>query len=280
MNQGQIFLAALLFLFIGCLSKGNPETEIKIKGSDTLLPVSQQFSELYLEKAPEIRISVVGGGSGVGIEALMQGTTNIAMSSRKLKIQEKIELEDLQKPWVELPVANDALAVIVHPENPVKKLTKEQLKGIFTGKIVNWKDLGGKDQKIVVYSRESSSGTFEFFKELILDGQDFASNTLMMSATGLLMQAISQTESSIAYVGLAYVNKSVSKVAVSFDSGVTFVMPELATALNKTYPITRPLYFYYLKQDSARLSDFLTFIKSPEQQNEILKIGYLPAVSY
>jgi len=147
MNQGQIFLAALLFLFIGCLSKGNPESEIKIKGSDTLLPVSQQFSELYLEKAPEIRISVVGGGSGVGIEALMQGTTNIAMSSRKLKIQEKIELEDLHKPWVELTVANDALAVIVHPENPIKKLTKEQLKGIFTGKIVNWKDLGGKDQK-------------------------------------------------------------------------------------------------------------------------------------
>lgn len=145
----------------------------KLKGSDTLLPLAQKAAENYSEKNPSAHVTVTGGGSGVGLSSLREGTTDIAMASRRIKFDERVRMQQAGRPVEELTVAFDALAVIVHPSNPVSRLTREQLEGIFRGKITNWKQVGGEDRKIVVYSRETSSGTYEFFKESVLKHRNY-----------------------------------------------------------------------------------------------------------
>lgn len=140
----------------------------RIKGSDTVLPIAQQTAERFMTLNPNARVTVTGGGTGVGISALLDKTTDIAMASRSIKFSEKMKAKAAGEELVEVPIAYDALAVVVHPSNPVKQLTRKQLEDIFRGKITNWKQVGGDDRKIVVYSRETSSGTYEFFKESVL----------------------------------------------------------------------------------------------------------------
>ena len=176
----------------------------RIKGSDTCLPLSQTEAENFINKNKSAKITVTGGGSGVGISALMEGTTDIAMSSRKMKFDEKVKLQEAKKSTKEVVIAYDALAVVVHPSNKVSNLTREQLEGIFTGKIKNWKEVGGADMKIVAYSRETSSGTYEFFKESVLKNKNYMNGILSMPATGAIIQSVSQTKGAIGYVGLAY----------------------------------------------------------------------------
>ena len=154
----------ILFLTVLACSLGTLSAQ-RIKGSDTVLPLSQELSEMYMKTNPTASVTVTGGGSGVGISALMDGTTDLAMASRAIKFSEKMKMKQAKHTPVEVVVAYDALAIIVHPSNPVKRLTREQLEGIFRGKITNWKQVGGNDARIVVYSRETSSGTYEFFKE-------------------------------------------------------------------------------------------------------------------
>ena len=158
----------------------------RIKGSDTCLPLSQTEAENFINKNKSAKITVTGGGSGVGISALMEGTTDIAMSSRKMKFDEKVKLQEAKKSTKEVVIAYDALAVVVHPSNKVSNLTREQLEGIFTGKIKNWKEVGGADMKIVAYSRETSSGTYEFFKESVLKNKNYMNGILSMPATGAI----------------------------------------------------------------------------------------------
>ena len=250
--------------------------KLKIKGSDTVLPLTQQEAEQYMKKNSGASIMVTGGGSGVGIAALLNGTTDIAQSSRSLKLDEKIKLQDAGKAFKETIIAYDALAVIVNPGNKVSQLTREQLEGIFTGKITNWKEVGGDDLKMVVYSRETSSGTYEFFKEHVLKGKNFTPSALLMPATGAIVQSISQTKGAIGYVGLAYLEKTVKALKVSFDKGKTFVAPAVETAKNKTYPITRPLFYYYLKSVETLVSPYVNFVLSPAGQALVLKTGYVP----
>ena len=249
---------------------------LKIKGSDTLLPLAQKWSEVYMKKNPGASLTVTGGGSGVGIASLIDGTTDIATSSRKMKMDEKIKLQDAGKGYKEVIVAYDALAVIVNPANPVKKLTREQLESIFTGKVTNWKQVGGSDMKIIAYSRESSSGTYEFFKEHVLNKKNYASSCLLMPATGAIMQSVSQTKGAIGYVGLAYDNKTVSTVAISYNKGKTFIEPNETTAKNRTYPVVRALYFYYLVKAEKTVKPLIDFIKSAEGQKIVLQVGYVP----
>ena len=147
----------------------------RIKGSDTVLPVAQQTAERYMNQHPDARVTVTGGGTGVGISALMDNTTDIAMASRPIKFSEKMKIKEAGQDVDEIIVAYDALAVVVHPSNPVKQLTRQQLEDIFRGKITNWKQVGGDDRKIVVYSRETSSGTYEFFKESVLKNKNYMS---------------------------------------------------------------------------------------------------------
>ncbi len=248
----------------------------RIKGSDTMLPLSQKEAEVYMKANSSNKVTVTGGGSGVGIAALIDGTTDLAQSSRKIKMDEKIKLQEAGVTYKEVIAAYDALAVIVNPENKVSQLTREQLEGIFTGKIKNWKEVGGDDAKIIVYSRESSSGTYEFFKEHVMSKKNFANDVLSMPATGAIIQSVSQTKGAIGYVGLAYLDKNEKALKVSYDKGKTFIAPSLETAKNKTYPVVRPLYYYYSTKVESKVKAFLDFVLSAEGQKIVEQVGYVP----
>ena len=248
----------------------------KLKGSDTVLPLAQKEAETYMKTNKGAKVNVTGGGSGVGLSALIDGTTDIAMSSRKMKMTEKIKLSDAGKATKESIIAYDALAIVTHPSNKVTQLTREQLEGIFTGKIKNWKEVGGDDLVIVVYSRESSSGTYEFFKEHVMKNKNYATSVLSMPATGSIIQSISQTKGAIGYVGFAYVEKEVKALKVSFDKGKTFIAPTMATAKDRSYPIVRPLFYYYLLASEKAVKPFVDFCLSTEGQKIVETIGYVP----
>lgn len=248
----------------------------KLKGSDTLLPLAQKAAENYSEKNPSAHVTVTGGGSGVGLSSLREGTTDIAMASRRIKFDERVRMQQAGRPVEELTVAFDALAVIVHPSNPVSRLTREQLEGIFRGKITNWKQVGGEDRKIVVYSRETSSGTYEFFKESVLKHRNYMPAVLSMPATGAIIQSVSQTPGAIGYVGLAYLNPEVKALAVSYDGGGSYVAPTFDNARSKSYPIVRPLYFYYTKSNEAAVRPLIDYLTSDEGQAMVASIGFIP----
>lgn len=247
----------------------------RIKGSDTVLPVAQQTAERFMNQHPDTRVTVTGGGTGVGISALLDNTTDIAMASRPIKFSEKMKIKSAGEDVAEIVVAYDALAVVAHPSNPVKQLTRQQLEDIFRGKITNWKQVGGDDRKIVVYSRETSSGTYEFFKESVLKNKNYMASSLSMPATGAIIQSVSQTKGAIGYVGLAYVSPRVKTLSVSYD-GKHYAAPTVENATNKTYPIVRPLYYYYDAKNKTQIAPLLEFILSPEGQDIIKKSGYIP----
>ena len=235
----------------------------RVKGSDTLLPLTQELAEIYLDEHPDAEVIVTGGGSGVGIAALPENTTDMKFAEIGLEATEVI-------------VAYDALAVIVHPSNPVDSLTREQLEAIFRGKITNWQEVGGEDRKIVVYSRETSSGTYEFFKESVLDNKNYMSSILSMPATGAIIQSVRQTKGAIGYIGLAYLNRFVKPLAVSYDGGRHYALPSVETAADGSYPIVRPLYYYYDARKEAEVSPFISFVLSPEGQESVLEQGFIP----
>jgi phosphate transport system substrate-binding protein len=271
----KLFLSIAFFAIAG-VSIQAQKVNCKIKGSDTVLPLSQKESESYMKKNAGSNIIVTGGGSGVGISALLSGTTDIAQSSRKMKLDEKMKLQDAGKKLDEVIIAYDALSVIVNPKNKVSQLTREQLEGIFTGKFTNWKEVGGDDLKIVVYSRETSSGTYEFFKEHVLNKKNYVTTALLMPATGAIVQSVSQTDGAIGYVGLAYIEKSIKVLKVSYDKGKNFVEPSVENAKNKSYPIARPLYYYYTAEVEKSVKPFVDFVLSAEGQNIVLDEGYVP----
>ena len=255
----------------------------KIKGSDTVLPVSQEAAEVYMTLNPQARVTVTGGGSGVGISALMDGTTDIAMASRSVKFNERVKISKSGKQLREAVVAYDALAVIVNPQNPITHLTREQLEAIFRGKVTNWNQVTdlytgrrGPDLKIIVYSRETSSGTYEFFKTSVLHEKNYLAGVLSMPATGAVIQSVSQTKGAIGYVGMAYVNRNVRAVKVSYD-GKHFVYPNMDMGRRHVYPIIRELYYYYTADKAGVVEPFIRFLLSPKGQQIVMKSGYVPA---
>lgn len=271
MKKLTVFALALVTM----LNAGLAQT-FKIKGSDTCLPLIQKQSENYMKKNSGSSITVVGGGSGVGISALIAGQTDIAMASRKVKMDEKLKLQDAGKSYKEVVFAKDAISVVVNPANKVSQLTREQLEGIFTGKIKNWKEVGGDDMAIVVYSRETSSGTYEFFKEHVMKQKNYTPTALLMPATGAIIQSVSQTKGAVGYVGLAYVEKTVKALKVSYDEGKTFIAPNMETAKSGTYPITRPLQVYYLTSSEKTVSPYIQYLLSEEGQKTTEAEGYVP----
>lgn len=255
----------------------------KIKGSDTVLPVSQEGAEMYMKQHKGARVTVTGGGSGVGISALLDGTTDIAMASRSIKFGEKMKLGKAGKKLKEAVIAYDALAVIVNPSNPITHLTRAQLEAIFRGKVTNWNQVTdyvtgrrGPDLKIIVYSRETSSGTYEFFKTSVLHEKNYMAGVLSMPATGAVIQSVSQTRGAIGYVGMAYVNSHVKALKVSYD-GKRFVYPTMANGRNHTYPIIRELYYYYTADKASVVEPFISFLLSEEGQQIVMDSGYVPA---
>ena len=286
MNRKSVIALLLISAvnLVGCGNDKNESSETKkiqkmsitLKGSDTVLPLAQKEAEEYMKNDSTASITVVGGGSGVGVAALAEGTTDIAMASRDLKTDEKLKFSENKKEIEQITIAYDALSVVVNPENKVSQLTREQIEKIYTGEITNWKDVGGANEKIVAYSRESSSGTFEFFKEHVMNKKNYATTTLMMPATGAIVQSVAQTKGAIGYIGFAYENKEVKSLAVSYDQGKTYVMPSVEAAKDKTYPISRPLYYMFDKVNASKVKSYIDFALSEQGQKIVLEIGYIP----
>ncbi|NMA74769.1 MAG: PstS family phosphate ABC transporter substrate-binding protein [Bacteroidales bacterium] len=248
----------------------------RIKGSDTVLPLSQRWAEEMIKENPDQSVVVTGGGSGVGILALLEGSTDLAQSSRPISFSERLKIKQSGKELREIIVAYDALAVIVNPKNPVGQVTKEQLSAIYRGKVKRWNEVGGEKWTIVPYSRETSSGTYEFFKEEVLDFKNYQSGVLNMPATGAIMQSVSQTKGAIGYVGLAYLNSSVKALKISYDGGKTYVGPEESYDEGSHYPIVRPLFYYYLSDAEEIVQPFLDFIVSDRGKEIVKDLGFIP----
>ena len=249
---------------------------ITIKGSDTMVLLGQRWAEQYMAKVPGSAIQVTGGGSGTGISALINGTTDICQASRSMSAAEKTNLRDrYNTPGVEIPVARDGLSVYVNAGNPVKELNMDQLRLIFTGKITNWKEVGGSDSKIILYSRENSSGTYVFFKEHVLKNADYAQRAQSMPGTAAVVNAVSKEKNSIGYGGAAYA-KGIRVLSVKKDAESPAVEPNLVHVQDGSYPLSRPLFFYLRNKAAGDIKAFVDWVLSPEGQEIVTKVGYFP----
>ncbi len=251
---------------------------ITVKGSDTLLILAQKWAETYMGSNATVKISVSGGGSGIGFAALQSQTTDLCDASRKIKAAE------IQKCMIafggprptEYKVALDGLSVYVNPENSLKELTMAQVGDIFTGKITNWKEVGGADAPITVYSRENSSGSYEFFKEHVLKGKDFAASAQTMPGTAAIVQAVVKDKNGIGYGGAAYGGSS-KLLSIKKTDASPAIAPNEETVMNGTYPIWRYLYVYVNPaQDKGEIADYLNWIRSDDGQKYVKDIGYYP----
>ena len=249
--------------------------KITIKGSDTMVILSQQWAEAYMKKHPETTIQVTGGGSGVGIAALINGSTDIANSSRPMKPGELEKIKaKYNKNGIEIACAKDGLSVFLNKGNVVSELTVEQIGAIFSGKITNWKQVGGADAKIQLYGRESSSGTFEFFKEHVVK-TDFSPNCQTLPGTAAIVNAVKKDKYSIGYGGAAYA-EDVKDCKVKKDAKSKGILPTAATIKNKTYPISRYLYMYLKSKPTGETKKFIDWILGSEGQKMIATVGYFP----
>lgn len=249
---------------------------LTVNGSDTMVILGTRWAEEFMKKSPATVIQVTGGGSGTGISALINGTTDICQSSRAMSAAEKEKLRDrYATPGVEIPVAKDGLSVYVNASNTVAELSLPQLKLIFTGKITNWKDVGGPDAKIIVYSRENSSGTYVFFKENVLGGADFSPRAQTMPGTASVVNAVSKEKFGIGYGGAAY-SKGIKIIKLKKDAGSTAVAPDLQTVQSGVYPLSRPLFLYVRNRPTGDTKAFVDWILSAEGQGVVSKVGYYP----
>jgi phosphate transport system substrate-binding protein len=243
---------------------------IVIKGSTTVLPIAQATLEAYMKANPGVKISLSGGGSGEGIKALIDGTTDIATSSRQIKPAEVALAKTKGVTPLETVVATDAIVPIVSPKNPVKDLSMDQLSLIYQGKITNWKEVGGEDLQIVVISRDSSSGTFEAWVELVLRGAKVTPRAQLQASNGAIVQAVSKNRYALGYIGLGYVDKSVKALTVNG------VHASEKTALSREYPVSRFLYMMTDGGPKGEAARFLRFVLSPAGQALVKKEGFVP----
>jgi len=249
---------------------------ITVKGSDTMVILGQRWAENYMNANKGQVIMVTGGGSGTGIAALINGTTEICQASRPMKQSEKLKLRDrYQTMGVEIPVARDGLTVYVSEANPVKQLTVEQLKGIYLGTITNWKDVGGADATIILYGRENSSGTYGFFKEHVLENRDFSARVQTLPGTAAVVNAVSKDANGIGYGGAAYA-KGVREVGIQKDAKSPAVMPTAAAVRDNSYPLSRFLFFYLRKPPQGDTKKFVDWVLSAEGQKLASEVGYFP----
>lgn len=280
------WLAVLLLLLqVSCDSGEKDSTKsqsgsqsISIKGSDTMVHLTSSWAEQYMGQHPDSQISVTGGGSGTGIAALLNGTTDICASSREIQDKEKELAAQKKIDLVEHAVARDGLAIIVNPANPVAELSMEQLRKIFIGEYANWKEVGGSDLPIIVLSRESSSGTFVFFQEHVLKKADYTPRARLLAGTSALVQSVQADQGAIAYVGLAYALDAKSKVkmvGVKTADDAPAVLPSDETVRAGDYPVARPLYLYTNGSSSPEVQAFIDFSLSDAGQKIVTETGYI-----
>jgi phosphate transport system substrate-binding protein len=264
--KNKIMLIVAMFIQVSFLHS----EKIVMEGSTTVLPIAQKASEVYMKKFPGKEVIVRGSGSGIGIAAIIDGNCDIANASRSVK--EK-ELNLARKKGRELKaniIAIDGIVIVVHPSNKIENIKKEELQKIYTGKIKNWKELGGDDKKIVVISRESSSGTYEFFLEYVLDKKRVFPGAVMQSTTQGVVNMVAQTSGAIGYIGHGYVSDKIK--ALKYEG----VEANVENIIKNKYKLARPLYMYTLSNAKKEIIEFIEFVKSPEGQKIVQEAGYIP----
>lgn len=282
--------AATMMAFAGCSKKNEDgaaaeKTSIQNQGSDTMVNLAQAWAEAYAGVEPNVSVEVSGGGSGTGIAALINGTVDVANSSRKLEEGERKKAEEHngQAPQ-EYMVGYDALAVFVHKDNPLEEITVEQLAQIYgaDGKIAKWADLGVKNagcdnDEIIRISRQNNSGTYHYFREAVLGkGHDFRLGSVDMNGSKDVVELVSKTPCAIGYSGMGYATAGVKMLRVAKKTGEPAVAPSIETTLNHTYPIARPLYMYTQGVPSAPVKKYLDWIHSAAGQQIVKESGYVP----
>ena len=269
----KIFTAVLTALLTIPALAGKP---ISIKGSDTMVIMNARLAEAFMAKHPGTSIQVTGGGSGVGIAALINGTTDIAAASRPIKTS---EVDKLKARFATVayanPIARDGLSVYLNSANPVKELTLAQIRDIYTGKVTNWKQVGGNDAQILLYSRENSSGTYAYFKENVLLNKDYSPRAQTLQGTAGVVNAVAKDPNGIGYGGAAYA-KGIKFAAVRKDDKSPAYVPSLETVRSGQYPISRYLYLYTRVKPSGDMKAFIDWATGPEGQALVSKVGYFP----
>jgi len=288
MRSSTLGLILCLTLLVGCAGRAIAQDDaagaaaIENIGSDTLVNVALAWAEAYQGIHPDVRISVTGGGSGTGIASLINGTADIANASRAMKAEERAEAESNGIQPVEIPVARDAIAVIVHPDNPVESLTLQQISDIYSGKLTNWKEVGGEDRPIVLLSRETNSGTHVYFLEEVVrlgDSENktlFSPDTLLLPSSEGITAEVRQNLNAIGYDGLGYVTPDVKTVAVAAEPGAPYVKPSIESVNTGQYPIARPLFVYTNGEPDGMIKDYIDWILGMDGQAIVAGLGFVP----
>ena len=273
-NMKKLAIIAVLLGFIGFAFTAAPE-RITVKGSDTMVILAQKWAEVYMKTNSNVAIQVTGGGSGVGISALINGATDIANASRKMKPTEKEKLKARYNTLgVEVACAKDGITIYLHPSNKVKELTIEQLGKIFRGEIKNWKEVGGADAQIKLYGRENSSGTYVFFQENVVMG-DYAANCQTLPGTAAVVNAVKKDVNAIGYGGAAYA-EGIEICKVKKDANSPAYEASAETIAKNQYPITRYLFMYLRNRPTGEMKKYIDWILSPEGQKLVVEMGYFP----
>jgi phosphate transport system substrate-binding protein len=293
-NRALLGVASLAALLAGCTTEvsgvapaqtapPSASATIQVKGSDTMVNLGQAWAEAFMKVRPSAQVSVTGGGSGTGIAALANGTCQIAQCSRSIKAKEKDTIvKATGKTPTEVAVGIDALVVAVHPKNEVESLTFEQLSGIFTGKIANWKEVGGADRPVVVLSRERNSGTHVYFLEHVVrqgnekGPEEYAASALMMPSSQAIVDELASNEGAIGYYGLGYLGAKNKALSVAKTKDATPVAASAETALAGTYPIARSLFFYVPGDLAGDVKAFVDFVLSDDGQRIVKKLDFVP----
>lgn len=278
----KLLIILTICLFLNPANAFSGKNSIQIKGSDTMVNLGQAWAEKYMEENLGDFVAVTGGGSGTGLSSLISGTCDIAMSSRNIKEKEVLLAKQKGISPYETKVALDGLAVVVNPQNPVSKLTIEQLAGIFTGKISNWKEVGGNNGKIVILSREVNSGTHVYFKEHVLrkgdpnSKEEFAPSALLLPSSQAIADEVANNPAATGYYGMGYISAKQKPVAIAKDEKSDYVAPTIENVLSGKYPISRPLFLYTNASPQSLVKKFIDFCLSKEGQEIVLKTDFVP----
>lgn len=283
----QIGLGIALLLTIGHQAVGAEDLQgtLQIKGSDTMVNLVQAWAEGFMALHPNVSVAVTGGGSGTGMAALIAGTCDVAAASRQMTAKELGQAKARGGNPQEIAAALDGLAVVVHPENPVKQLTLAQLADLFTGKIANWREVGGKDAAVLLLSREVNSGTHVYFKEHVLGktaegrSREFTPTALLMPSSQAIADEVASNSAAIGYFGMGYLNAKNAAVAIAKTAGGSFIAPSEQAVRDGAYPISRPLFLYSRSRPQGLVKAFLDFTLSPEGQAIVRQADFVPLQS-